>query len=161
MTPTRTTHDKAQHSNTLHNTAKYGKIPVYLKHGNGGYDVNVRLPNSRGGSESTEGVTGYHFTGYQEKRPCGLQDWREVANRPCRLAEMDRHSQKQTRSGKLNYFAFSAATHSELITIGTRLSTERSQLPLHAHSLILRRACLASPVRIDEIWQEVAAREVL
>src|SRR6266851_10450870 len=92
--PIRTSTDKAEYGNTLHSAAKYGKISVYLNHGNGGHNVNVGILNSRGGSETTQSVSRYHFAGYQEKRTGRLQARREVANHSRRLAKMARYSQK-------------------------------------------------------------------
>lgn len=111
----------------------YGTITVYLKHGNGGYDVNVRVPNSRGGSAKTEGVSRYGLEAYQEETTCGPQDQRSVADNARRLPEVSGlHQEHSIRSGKLNYFAFSAATSSYL-SIGTRFGRSRCKSLLHAH----------------------------
>lgn len=88
----------------------YGIITVYLKHGNGGYNVNARVPNSRGGSTKTEGVSRYGLETYQEETACSSQDQRSVADNARRLPEVSGlHQEHSTRSGKLNYFAFSVA----------------------------------------------------
>lgn len=115
----------------------YGIIAVYLKHGNGGYDVNVGISDSRGGSRETEGIRGYGLAAYQEAKTCGLQSQRCVAYHARRPASVPGfHQEYQTNTRKLDLFAFSAATQRTVADWNP--STERCRVSLlRVHSMTL------------------------
>lgn len=79
-----------QHLTRLDNTLqRYDILPVYLLHGNGGYNASDGgLPNSRGGSRQAEG---FHRDGtqvYQAQAVDCLQGWRVLSYRARRLANV-------------------------------------------------------------------------
>lgn len=114
MNPT-SKHDTLRNKrNTLQVPQAYDIIAVYLTHGNGGYDVNVRVPNSRGGSAKTEGIGGHCSATHQAKKACGLQNQRRVAYHTRRLAEFPGCPEEYQTRGKLSA-AFLAVTQSRSI----------------------------------------------
>ena len=130
--PTRT-HDTLRNKRkSLQEPQECDTIAMYLTHGNGGRDVNVRVPNSGGGSPETEGISRYCFEAYQEEKTCGLQNQRSMAYRSRRSAKVSELSEEcSTRIGKL-IFAFSVAT--QLASIDwTRFDANCYKLLLRVH----------------------------
>jgi hypothetical protein len=100
----------ATHSNTLQIRANYDMMSVYLKHGNGGHNVNVGILNSRGGGSEAEKINVYRCSAYQEQAARSLQSQRNVADHACRPTAVSRCSEEhQSNRGKLNHLVFSVA----------------------------------------------------
>lgn len=90
--------------NGLQFTQEYGIVPVYLIHGKGGYDAcDVRVPNSRGGSEQTEGINGYCTEAYQAQATCSLQDQWCLPHHNRRSTKVSGYPTNGTIRGKLNH----------------------------------------------------------
>ncbi len=90
--------------NGLQSTQEHGIVSVYLIHGKGGYDAcDVRVPNSRGGSEQTEGINGYCTTAYQAKGAYSLQDQWGVSHHYRRSTKVSRYPKNSQTRRKLNH----------------------------------------------------------
>lgn len=107
----------ATSSNSLQHRARYGMMSGYLNHGNGGHNVNVGIPNSRGGGSEAEKVNIYRYPANQEQAARSLQGQWNVEDHARRLATVSRCSEEHQSNNrrKLNSLVFSAATQASAI----------------------------------------------
>jgi hypothetical protein len=131
----------------------------------GTHDSNGRRTfNRRGGGSLTENAPGLCQEALARWKDCGGEgNWtrRALARQTVHDREPNREANRnQLNSRKLNSLAFSVASQLEAYRLKPERATNCDVALPCVHFLILRLACLASPVRIDEIWQEVAGRNM-
>jgi hypothetical protein len=156
MTPITTLSRKRLQITNTHDTI----VVAWKAYAKGGHFDSYGLSYSRGGVNRTEILCRYGQEDAEKSRDAGLQVWQGMAHRQDRVRGVEKAEAQSVRfvSGKLNNS--SSVAHLRHV-VSQAPSRRRCLRYLVVYFLTLRRACLVSPVRIDEIWQEVAAREVL